>query len=74
MIDDSLESINVGDRLDALKRSASEASEHIVSLIAIFVLQTILLPLAFLWIFVEGLKGIALRSKDLFAGKSGPPR
>jgi hypothetical protein len=66
MIDNSLESIQVGDRLKELKESASNAAEHIVSLIAIFVLQTILLPLLFLWLFMEGLKGIASRSARLF--------
>ena len=76
MIDDSLESMQVGDRLGKLKESASRASEHIVSLIAIFVLQTIILPLAFLWVFFEGMKGIASRSKNLFSAsdESSPPR
>jgi hypothetical protein len=73
-IDDSLESMQVGDRLEELKESASRASEHIVSLIALFVLQTILLPLAILWLFVEGMKAIAARSKDLLASDSSPPR
>jgi predicted membrane channel-forming protein YqfA (hemolysin III family) len=71
MIDESLESIRVGDRLQELKESASNAAEHIVSLIAIFVLQTILLPLLFLWLFMAGLKGIANRSTNLFQGGSG---
>ena len=67
MIDDSLESMQVRERLSQLKDSAARASEHIVSLIAIFVLQTIILPLAFLWLFVQGLKGIASRSIRVFA-------
>ncbi|MGI9222991.1 MAG: hypothetical protein ACR2QX_00810 [Woeseiaceae bacterium] len=67
MIDDSLESMQVRERLSQLKDSAARASEHIVSLIAIFVLQTIILPLAFLWLFVQGLKGIANRSIRVFA-------
>lgn len=67
MIDDSLESLQVRERLSQLKDSAARASEHIVSLIAIFVLQTIILPLAFLWLFVQGLKGIANRSIRVFA-------
>ena len=70
MIDDSLESMQVGDRLKELKESASNAAEHIVSLIAIFVLQTILLPLLFVWLFIESLKGIASRSGRLFQGGS----
>jgi hypothetical protein len=74
IIDDSLESMQIGDRLGELKESASRASEHIVSLIALFVLQTILLPLAILWLFVEGMKAIAARSKDLLASDSSPPR
>ena len=69
IIDDSLESIQVRERLTLLKESAARASEHIVSLIAIFVLQTIILPLFFLWLFVEGLKGIASRSTRLFSDK-----
>jgi len=67
MIDSSLESMQVRERLGQLKESASRASEHIVSLIAIFVLQTIILPLVFLWLFVEGLKGIASRSARVFS-------
>lgn len=67
MIDDSLESMQVRERLSQLKDSAARASEHIVSLIAIFVLQTIILPLAFLWLFVQGLKGIASGSIRVFA-------
>jgi len=65
MIEDSVESLNVADRLDKLKNSASNASEHIVNLIVIFVLQTIILPLVFLWLFVEGLKAIAARTTRL---------
>lgn len=68
MIDESLQSMRVGDRMTELRESASNAAEHIVSLIAIFVLQTILLPLMFLWLFMAGLKGIASRSTNLFQG------
>jgi len=68
MIDESLQSMRVGERMKELKESASNAAEHIVDLIAIFVLQTILLPLLFLWLFMQGLKGIAGRSAKLFEG------
>ena len=61
-IGSSMGSFDVSGRIDRLKESASSASEQIVNLIVIFVLQTILLPLAFLWLFVEGLKGIASRA------------
>ena len=61
-IDDWLASINFVARLEQLKESVSRAAENIVNLIAIFVLQTIILPLAFIWLLVEALKGIAARS------------
>jgi hypothetical protein len=60
-IDESLKSMQVTERLSRLQDSASNASEHIVSLIAIFVLQTIILPVAFVWLLIELLKGIAAR-------------
>ncbi len=65
MIDESMESLNVAERIERLRDSASNASEHIVNLIVIFVLQTIILPLAFLWMFVEGLKALAARTTRL---------
>jgi len=71
MIDESLQSMRVGERMKELKDSASNAAEHIVNLIAIFVLQTILLPLLFLWLFMAGLKGIAGRSAKIFEASSG---
>lgn len=62
MLDESIESMNVRERLENLRDRVSNASEHIVNLIVIFVLQTILLPLAFLWLLVEGLKALAGRA------------
>ena len=62
MIDSSMRRLDVPGRLDRLKDSASQSSEQIVNLIVIFVLQTILLPLAFLWLLVEGFKRVAGRA------------
>lgn len=61
-LDSSIASMNVSERLDQLRDGVSNASEHIVNLIVIFVLQTIILPLVFLWLFVELLKLIAART------------
>jgi hypothetical protein len=36
-----------------------------VDLIVLFVLQTIILPLAFLWILIQLLKGVAARLQKL---------
>ena len=70
MWDSSMRQLDVSGRIDQLKQSASSASEQIVNLIVIFVLQTIILPLVFLWLFVEGLKGIAGRAARLQSGGS----
>ena len=65
MIDSSIDQLDVSGRIQSLKASASSASEQIVRLIVIFVLQTIILPLVFLWLLVEGVKGIAGRATKL---------
>ncbi len=62
MIDSSMRQLDVSGRIDRLQQSASSASEQIVNLIVIFVMQTIILPLVFLWLFVEGLKRVAGRA------------
>ncbi len=61
-IDQSLDSMNVRERLAGFKDRVSNASEHIINLIVIFILQTILLPLFFVWLIVEALKFLATRS------------
>jgi len=71
-IDESLQSINVTDRLDRLRDSASEASEHIITLIAVFVLETILLPLGLLWLLVELMKSVAARALAVRSGGGKP--
>lgn len=71
MWDSSVRQLDVSGRIERLRNSASNASEQIVNLIVIFVLQTIILPLAFLWVFVEGLKSLAGRATRLQPGGSG---
>lgn len=61
MLDESLRSLNASERLDRLRQTAADAAEHIVNLIVIFVLQTIILPLAILWLLVEIAKGFIAR-------------
>ncbi len=61
MVDDTLGALDPRDKLEQLGDRVSAASEHIISLIVIFVLQTILLPLGFLWLLVELLKSIGQR-------------
>lgn len=69
-VGDWFSSISVSARMEQLKASAAEATSHIVDLIVIFVLQTIIFPLGFLWIFVEVLKAAATRSISSLASTS----
>ena len=62
MIDDSLSTLNVRERIDALRERVGSASEHVVNLIVIFMLQTVLLPLALIWALLEALKSLAGRA------------
>ncbi|MEL7296181.1 MAG: hypothetical protein AAGJ86_00900 [Pseudomonadota bacterium] len=62
MVDESLQNLNVRERLAQLKERASGASRHVVNLIVIFVLQTIILPVAFLWLLLEAVKSLATRA------------
>jgi len=48
------ETFDVSDRLDALKEAAARATEHIVELIVIFLLQTLIVPTALLWALWRG--------------------
>jgi hypothetical protein len=55
------DSIDIKDRLSALKDSVSNAVEYIINLIIVFVLQTIIIPLLVLWALVK-LSGFLFRS------------
>ena len=73
MLDESMQSMNVSDRMERLQGAASNASEHIVTLIAICGLETVLLPLAFLWLLVESLKSVAFRTMHYRPGTTPEP-
>lgn len=49
--------IDPGKQIDKLKQIAEKSTERIIDLMVVFVLQTILLPLFLLWLFVSVLKG-----------------
>lgn len=46
------DAMNVERRLESFRQAAAEISEHVIDLIVVFVLQTILFPLLFLWFMV----------------------
>ncbi len=52
----SVNSIDLSGRLKRMQAQAGEIIEHLVQLSVVFILQTGLLPVAFLWVFLEVLK------------------
>ena len=50
--------INIEARIEALKQTAENISEHTINLIVIFVTQSILLPLLSLWLYLQLIKWI----------------
>lgn len=52
------DAVNVERRIEAFKLAAADISEHAINLIVVFILQTILFPLLFLWIMVQALKAV----------------
>ena len=52
------ESLDLRRRLDLISEQATEVTEHLVRLSVVFILQTGLLPILFLWIFLQALKSM----------------
>lgn len=68
MVDSAVSTMDVQGYIERYKSAASDASEHAINLIVIFVLQTMLLPLLFLWVLVRLFKNLMVI--DLL-GKAG---
>jgi len=52
----TVDTVDLSGRLDRMQQQAGEVIEHLVQLSVVFILQTGLLPVAFLWVFLEVLK------------------
>ena len=50
--------IAINDRIDKYQELASDATKHAINLIVVFVIQTIMFPLLFLWIIFRSSKAI----------------
>lgn len=51
--DSATGSLDVGERLDRVQARAAELIEQLIQLSVVFILQTGLLPIAFLWLFLQ---------------------
>ena len=54
----ALERLDVTERVEALRERVGEAVDHLVHLMVVFVLQTLVLPVAFLWVLSRALTGV----------------
>jgi hypothetical protein len=52
------ESLDIGRRVDQIKESAADLVEHLLQLCVVFILQTGILPIAFLWAFLQLFKSL----------------
>lgn len=50
------EALNLNRRLEYIKERAADVIEHLIQLSVVFILQSAILPLVFLWLFVQMLK------------------
>jgi hypothetical protein len=54
------EALDFSERLDRISARAAEVIEHLIQLSVVFVLQTGILPIVFLWIFLQLIKRVLL--------------
>lgn len=52
----TIDTVDLSGRLERMQQKAGDVIEHLVQLSVVFILQTGLLPVAFLWVFLEVLK------------------
>ncbi len=59
MLDDAsqmMQRLDISSQISQLQAAVDNAQQHVINLITIFVVQTVLLPLLYLWMLVSGLK------------------
>jgi len=57
-MDRTKQSLDIENQMNSLKQAASDMSHQVVNLIVVFVVQTIIFPLLFLWLMIQGAKGV----------------
>lgn len=53
MLDSTRKSLNLREKVDYISERATDLIEHLIQLGVVFILQTGILPIAFLWIFLQ---------------------
>ena len=54
VMDSAAQSIDIRSRLDNMKQQAGQIVQHLIQMSVIFIFQTALLPLLFLWALLQG--------------------
>jgi len=57
-LDSATENLGIEARMERYKEAATQASEHAINLIVVFVIQTVILPLIFLWLMVRFIRKV----------------
>lgn len=57
----AMQRLDVAQRVEELQERIGEAVDHLVHLMVVFVLQTLVLPVAFLWLLTRVLTGVTTR-------------
>ena len=52
-VDQTRNALDLGDKVERINARAAEMIEHMIQLSVVFILQTGILPLAFLWLFLQ---------------------
>ena len=63
----TVESVDLSGRLERMQAQAAEVIEHLIQLSVVFILQTALLPVVFLWFFTQVLKRLFRPVRNKFA-------
>ncbi|MEL0068186.1 MAG: hypothetical protein VW874_07975 [Gammaproteobacteria bacterium] len=59
LLDDASEAMNIDTQIAELKAIAADISESVLNMIVVFILQTLLFPLLFLWLMYRLILGVA---------------
>ncbi len=62
--DGATDHVNLGEKVDRIQARAGEVIEHVIQLSVVFILQTGVLPIAFLWLFLQVGKRLLLPPRN----------
>jgi hypothetical protein len=63
-VDSATQTLDLRTRVQQVKQQAARAIEHIIQLSVVFILQTGVLPIAFLWVFLQSARWVFRPSKS----------